>query len=191
MNETQLFYDSYLVHHGVKGMKWGVRRYQNKDGSLTPAGKKRVQEAGSLYFPAYDRKRRKWKGTVTNRFAVRPAVPNTDLNDAVMKEYDRLMKDKKTLKKAGYIFTDEPDSDIREHNADIVLNLMDQTKVVKQARVEATKRFVDKYADATIADLKLANTEKTKAFVEEHLLSSDKTYMRELMELEELERMGL
>ena len=30
-----------LCHSGVKGMKWGVRRYQNKDGSLTPAGKKR------------------------------------------------------------------------------------------------------------------------------------------------------
>lgn len=30
-----------LYHAGIKGMKWGVRRYQNKDGSLTPAGKKR------------------------------------------------------------------------------------------------------------------------------------------------------
>lgn len=30
-----------LVHWGIKGMRWGVRRYQNKDGSLTPAGRKR------------------------------------------------------------------------------------------------------------------------------------------------------
>ena len=30
-----------LEHHGIKGMRWGVRRYQNKDGSLTPQGKKR------------------------------------------------------------------------------------------------------------------------------------------------------
>lgn len=33
--------ESYLVHHGVKGQKWGVRRYLNEDGSLTKAGKKR------------------------------------------------------------------------------------------------------------------------------------------------------
>lgn len=33
-----------LYHHGIKGQKWGVRRFQNKDGSLTPAGRERYQD---------------------------------------------------------------------------------------------------------------------------------------------------
>lgn len=33
-----------LCHYGVKGMKWGVRRFQRKDGTLTNAGKKRYND---------------------------------------------------------------------------------------------------------------------------------------------------
>ena len=35
--------DNELMHYGIKGQKWGVRRYQNEDGTLTPAGRKKYK----------------------------------------------------------------------------------------------------------------------------------------------------
>lgn len=37
-----------LYHYGIKGQKWGVRRYQNDDGSLTPSGKKRYSDDSQI-----------------------------------------------------------------------------------------------------------------------------------------------
>lgn len=39
MSYELISYPDYLAHYGIKGQKWGVRRFQNEDGSLTPAGK--------------------------------------------------------------------------------------------------------------------------------------------------------
>ena len=44
-----------LYHFGIKGQKWGLRRYQNEDGTLTPAGKKRYsRDAREKEFNKYD-----------------------------------------------------------------------------------------------------------------------------------------
>lgn len=43
-------YDT-LCHHGIKGQKWGIRRYQNEDGTLTSAGKARYNDDGTRKNP--------------------------------------------------------------------------------------------------------------------------------------------
>lgn len=43
MDEYRMFQDE-LMHHGIKKQRWGVRRYQNPDGSLTPAGRARYEK---------------------------------------------------------------------------------------------------------------------------------------------------
>ena len=51
-----------LCHHGILGMKWGIRRYQNADGTLTPKGKKRYNKlTGSRKEVKLEKKPKKLK----------------------------------------------------------------------------------------------------------------------------------
>lgn len=54
-----------LYHYGIKGQKWGVRRYQNDDGSLTPSGKKRYSDDGQIN--SIKRKETPKKGLIQKR----------------------------------------------------------------------------------------------------------------------------
>ena len=73
-----VLYNNELQHFGVKGQKWGVRRYQNTDGTLTPAGEKR------------------YRGTLGE---IRRAKDETKLRNEVMTKQDK--KDRKKLAVAG------------------------------------------------------------------------------------------
>lgn len=54
------YYSDTLYHHGIKGQRWGIRRFQKKDGTLTPAGKKRYSD-GSAKVKREDKLYEKYK----------------------------------------------------------------------------------------------------------------------------------
>lgn len=79
--------DKYLAHHGILGMKWGIRRYQNKDGTLTPEGRKRYGDTDSSNESVDAKKARVLKSRSATEL-----YKHADLfSDAELKQaYDRL-----------------------------------------------------------------------------------------------------
>ncbi len=47
---------TFIAHHGIKGQKWGVRRFQNADGSLTKAGKERYNEPNAVCATIHEKR---------------------------------------------------------------------------------------------------------------------------------------
>ncbi len=90
----------HLEHHGILGMKWGVRRFQNKDGSLTDAGRKHyLDSSGEFRYPNSDRSKTDIK--VNSEYRNR-------LNKEAKNEFDEILKikDKKEKVKAEKEFLD-------------------------------------------------------------------------------------
>ena len=76
---------NYLTHYGIKGQKWGIRRQQNPDGSLTSAGRKRYSDSGGIRGAVS-----KVKNAVTRRGSSSKAA-------AKKKQEEKEEKEKETL----------------------------------------------------------------------------------------------
>lgn len=91
-------YKDELYHHGIKGQKWGIRRYQNFDGSYTQAGLKRYYKSEE----AYNETKSKYKTTKANYKAGKATkydvnVSKNQYKDArrrMNKDYRHLREDK-------------------------------------------------------------------------------------------------
>jgi ribosomal protein S30 len=102
--------DPYLQHWGIKGMKWGVRRYQNKDGSLTDAGKKR---RNTEYDGLNEKQRKKYKADPEewarrdNTAAKRIAEESSHMTNKLKQINDKSMRNRPKEKMDLSNMTDE------------------------------------------------------------------------------------
>lgn len=93
---------SELYHHGIKGQRWGVRRYQNKDGTLTNAGKKRYSQIVNEIDGNLDRTfadaEKKYYGSkeIDNlRAKTRKAIESVDHDPKYMTDIERQLEKKR------------------------------------------------------------------------------------------------
>ena len=119
MNEYELY------HHGILGMKWGVRRYQNADGSLTAAGRKRYLNSDGTLTKAGEKEVKKFKAKVNRSWYKSYNKATAEFNrdiQVINKKYEGVTFDEAFSTPKGKRYLKEVNDMWQKHYADALIS---------------------------------------------------------------------
>lgn len=135
--------ETYLAHHGILGMKWGVRRYQNEDGTLTDAGKVRSRKLQNKAMKQYDKaeKAAKKRDKASAKYATKAAYYTRKGSEARSAAYNSPLTKVDALLGGG-----RRDRLLAKADAKLAKGEMYQAKIDKwQSRVDRGESLARKY----------------------------------------------
>lgn len=181
-----------LEHHGIEGQRWGVRRYQNEDGTLTAAGRKRYGVAFTKEYIFKD----KVKDSKEYQ-KVKEALGDTNSKDDINKEYDLANEVESGIEKRAnklyqrFINNEKIDKKFEKE----VIDLLDESETVQREKYKCHKnmakvvlgeigelKVADKHlfkSERTIADAIVSELAKENTKEYEHQLETMLNYIRE------------
>lgn len=155
----------YLAHHGIKGMKWGVRRFQNKDGSLTSAGRQRYGEANEGFAQKYRTRQVQRVGAKWDKDIARVNKKAAARTARATKKLERAEAKGASSEKIARLRRKAEDSKIREDM------LRDRNERWKNYDIEYTKKS---FGQRLVSDIGSSDARLSKATSEMEKLMSEK-----------------
>ena len=131
-----------LYHHGIKGQRWGVRRYQNEDGSLTSAGKKR-NNVNTNKISRKEKKELKTLERYLKRYGAEvTSAANLSLIDS--KDYERTAK----LLNSGRLYVSAKfKTNLKDKTVDVIVG----KNTLMKTRIENGNEFVSEFVDSKLS----------------------------------------
>lgn len=176
-------YLDYLQHHGIKGMKWGVRRYQNEDGTLTEEGRRRylnsdgsIKDRKSERILAKDFKKRMRNAPENNREKVGEKL-NAKLtqNDTDYMKYSRmstesanklLALEEKYANKYGPEYYDLLSASESDKFNGLWKDVDEYSRKAEKSAKKITQSILDEYYDAILDDVGYSDRDVGKKILE-------------------------